>query len=148
MRHFIFVALMGGLSISPAAAERPARVEHQLQRQFEAALENDSSSPSFILITVVDGRTGETRTGCTLAPFLVEAIILERGLGHSPESRARAKAVARQNSEHRFTFSTPAALRNVPFGPDQKSEEACRVLRQGFSARLADRTGQVIAGDP
>lgn len=148
MRHFIFVALTGGLSVSLAAAEPPARLEHQSQRQFEAALEIDSSSPFFILITVVDGRTGATRTGCTLAPFLVEAIIRERGLGHSPESRARAKAIARQNTEHRFTFSTPEALRNIPFGPDQKSEEACRVLRQGYSARLADRTGRVIAGDP
>ncbi len=52
----------------------------QPANQFAAALANVSSSPSFVLITAIDGRTNESRTGCILALFLIGAIVREEGL--------------------------------------------------------------------
>lgn len=52
----------------------------QNQAHFRAALEKMSRSPSFILITVVDGRSGARRTGCTMAGFLLHSIAEEEGV--------------------------------------------------------------------
>ena len=52
------------------------------QDLFEEALGNQTSAPSFVLITVIDGKSGEGRQVCTEAPFLLGALHRELGLGY------------------------------------------------------------------
>jgi hypothetical protein len=68
-------SLLSSLSVGPGVAETEPS---QPQAQFEAAIRNRSTSPNFILLTVVDDRTGESWIGCTLAPFLLGAIEREQ----------------------------------------------------------------------
>src|SRR5262245_18490287 len=90
-------------AVNPAAGQK----ERQSQRDFEAALANDSTSPSFILFTVVDGRTGEEKTGCILAPFLLGAIHIEHHLAYSRPAMAEGLRIAEAQSDHRFLFRDP-----------------------------------------
>jgi hypothetical protein len=64
------IVLAAVLGVSHVLAAEPARAQpHQSQESFGAAIRNDSTSPSYVLITVVDDTTGQARTGCTSHVF-------------------------------------------------------------------------------
>jgi len=120
----------------------------QSQAAFETAIRDHSSSPYVILITVVDDRTGQSNTGCTLAPFLPVAIYIEKW-GPLPKSIAKtdprlkeAEEIALENTSHVFHFSSQAALDNLPF----RHPDACAAIKRGSRARIADIIGKVILG--
>ena len=119
----------------------------QSQRDFEAALADESTSPSFVLVTIVDGRSGEERTGCILAPFLLGAIHLERHLPYSRAAMDEGRRIAEAQTDHRFVFRDPAALHNVSFARlGAGNEAACRLIRAGRQAYMADITGEIRGG--
>ena len=62
----------------------------QSPESFEAAIRNLSTSPSYVLVTVVDARTESAQSICTSAPFLVGAIHLEYGLGYDEAGQMKA----------------------------------------------------------
>jgi hypothetical protein len=107
--------------------------EIQPQDKFEAAVRNTSSASSVILLTVVDDRTGQARTGCAMAPFLLGAITRETGV---PVDKSADMALA--NPAHEFHFSRPEALANIPF---IKAQGACAAVAQGRSVVMRDRSG-------
>jgi hypothetical protein len=133
-----------GLSRDSAAQTR------QSQAAFETAIRDSSTSPYVVLVTVVDGRTGQAGTGCTLAPFLLGAIYIEKW--GSPLNKAAAEArprleeavhVALTNTSHVFHFSNQAALDNIlPL----RYQEACSAIEKGSRARISHRTRRVILG--
>lgn len=109
----------------------------QSQASFEAALRNTSTAPSYVLITVVDDRSGVERTGCTIANFLQGAIQLESGLDYDKVNR-----MILENKTHVFHFLKPKAIENVLFLYSQSDIQAVRKqliplsisqLRDGFS---------------
>jgi hypothetical protein len=106
----------------------------QSQADFAAAIRDHSTSPFIILLTVIDDRTGQARTGCSLAPFLVGALRSESGL-----SNIEAEGLALANTSHVFHFSKQTALDHLPFG----YADACVAIRHGSSARVQDRTGEI-----
>jgi hypothetical protein len=120
-------AVAMGLPILADAAEM------QPQDKFETAIRNASTTPSVILLTVVDDRTGQARTGCAPAPLLLGAIARETGA-----ARDKSIDVALANSAHEFHFSRPDALANIPF---IKAPGVCAAIAQGRSAVMRDRTG-------
>jgi hypothetical protein len=107
--------------------------EIQPQDKFETAIRNTSTSPSVILLTVVDDRTGQARSGCALAPFLLGAITRETGV-----SVDKSINVALTNPAHEFHFSRPDALANIPF---IDAPGVCAATAQGRSVVMRDRTG-------
>lgn len=150
----VSIAIILGLSIpSVARAEDVATRPYQSHAAFETAIRNRSTSPYVVLITVIDDRTGESQTGCTLAPFVVGATYIEKW--GPMEGRPAAEITARheeieksvlENTSHIFHFSSQAALDNVPFTHDVRFEEACRAIEKGKTARIADRSGQLLIG--
>jgi hypothetical protein len=141
--------LAAALLLVAAADGAAAQVTRQSQADFEAALTNETTAPSFILVTIVDGRTGAEKTGCILAPFLIGAIHRERHLAYSPAEMAVGLRIAEAQSDHRFVFRDPAALRNVQFDQlGEGNEAACRLIRGGRQAYMADITGQILEGRP
>jgi TonB family protein len=120
----------------------------QSQAHFEAAIKDRSTSPFVVLLTVVDDRTGQSRTGCTEANSLIGAIVIEKEGGYGKSNAENMvkidKAIneALENKEHVFHFADQAALDNIHFG----YQEACSFIAQGLTARIADITGRTLHG--
>ncbi len=126
----------------------------QNRAHFRAALDNTSTSPSFVLITVVDGRSGARRTGCTIAGFLLHAIATEEGIyctdNHGvmlPDAAKRVKAEALASKDHVYSFRKAEALAAVPTN-DHHFDRACEIIHAGMPAYMQDRSAQILAGWP
>ena len=76
--------------------------------QFESALQNISTAPNYILITVVNGNTGYQATACMEAEFLLTALNIEHNL-----KWAEAVAFALAQPDRTFKFSDTNALKRV-----------------------------------
>jgi hypothetical protein len=125
----------------------PALVQnqpHQPPESFAAAIHDNSTSPVYVLITVVNDATGEARTGCNTANLLLGAIHMEYGLAYDAAAVANAQNMALTNTSHVFHFSKPEALANVAFrySPDDMAAARRLIeplndqqLREGFSDR-------------
>jgi hypothetical protein len=121
----------------------------QSHAQFLAAVDNPTSSPSYVLLTVVDGRNGEAKTGCTLAVFLLGAMHLERHLDYSDGSVREVRDLVVAQTDHRYVFSNAAALHNVGFESlGTRALDACRIIRSGHPAYQQDITHRTIDGQP
>jgi hypothetical protein len=90
-------------------------MEKQRHDHFQAALQSRSSSPFYVIVTVVDDRNGETRTGCTAADFVAGALHREMNLPKGIGSFERVRQIMSENEDHVFHFSNPGALANVQF---------------------------------
>jgi hypothetical protein len=126
---------------APAPTQNQPR---QSSESFAAAIRDDSTSPVYVLITVVDDTTGLARTGCTKGSFVLGAIHMEYGLAYDAEGVANARSMALTNASHVFHFSKPEALTNVAFRYSPHDMEMARQLiqpltdqqlREGFSVR-------------
>jgi len=113
-------------SMLPLTAQSAEFVQDQ--SHFEAAIRNESLEPFFVYVTIVDDRSGESRTGCVEGSFLKGAIHKELDLSYDPASIERVAQIALSNSAHVFHFSNPKALNNVPFRYIEEELEQVRGL--------------------
>ncbi len=128
-------------STASAADARPDVV--QSQHDYEAALSVISSSPYFVLITVVDDTGGITRSGCVEGPNLIDAIMVE----HDFKSFRDAAAFAIAAPGHTFRFRSGEALRRLGFASLKLGNAyACSIIRGGGSALRVDRTNEIRRG--
>jgi hypothetical protein len=111
---------------------------------YAQALKNGSTAPNYVLITVVDNRTGKATLACTEAPFLLGAIHREREIAYDEKGCQRVMSLALARRNRTFKFSSPEAVRNVqPRYTRQQLEEmrelvkACSddELRKGLTSR-------------
>lgn len=108
-------ALLALIVTSVSAVEPLGKGEPvQSQANFEAAIHNDSTAPSYVLITLVDARTESARSTCTTANLLMGAIHREYDLGYDKASQSRAREIALSNKTHVFRFTKQDALHNIP----------------------------------
>ena len=113
------------------AAPAPAQNQpHQSPESFAAAIRANSTSPVYVLITVVDDSTGQARTGCNTANLLLGAIHMEYGLAYDAAAIATAQNMALTNTSHVFHFSKPEALANIAFRYSAHDMEVARQLIQ------------------
>ena len=82
---------------------------------FLAALENESTAPNYVLITVTDLKTNETKEICTEAPFIEGTMHRELNLGHDKESIKKVMEVLTQQKNLHFSFQNEKALKNISF---------------------------------
>jgi hypothetical protein len=129
------LAILAALTV--AFCDLALAEDGQPQDKFEAAIRNESSSPSVILLTVVDDRTGQARTGCAMAPFLLGALQRETGATTQKE----LEGIALANHAHLFHFKKQAALDNIPF---VEFSRVCAAVRQGHSVLMRDRGGDFV----
>ena len=117
----------------------------QPQKQFEAAVDDDSTNDSFVLVTIVNGTSGVAKSGCIEASFLLGAIHAENGLDFDAHGMEQARQTALESQSHRFTFKKAAALSNVNYATlDTANREACKIIRGGRGAWRGDVGGQVL----
>lgn len=134
MRFIPYVILVATLGTSAVlAAEQSAK-------SFATALRDNSTSPYFVLITVVDDTTGQSRTGCTTANLLLGALHIEHDLAFNPEGATNALNLALANTSHVFHFSKPKAVANMPveYSP-RDMEEARKLIRPLDNQQLHER---------
>jgi hypothetical protein len=110
----------------------------QPQDKFEAAIRNRSTSPSVILLTVVDDRTGRAQTGCAMAPFLLGAIERETGI----TSQKELEEIALANTAHVFSFKKQEAIDNIL--PFIQLPPMCAAVRRGLSVTMNDGSGKFM----
>jgi hypothetical protein len=136
---FLGIAICVFSFTAAASEETPL----QSQASFEAAVRNQSTAPPYVLITVVDARSEETRSICTTVNLLLGAIHREYGIQSDREGQVRAQQIALANKNHVFRFTTHEALANIPLYYSQDDLAFVRTdlqalsvsqLREGFSA--------------
>lgn len=114
-----------------AATSASAAEPVQSRASYETAIHNRTTSPGYVMITIVDANTKVERTTCTTANLLAGALHLETGLASNAEGQRQATELAISNAEHRFEFSSEAALRNIPiaFSPEELEQVRARFAR-------------------
>ena len=128
---------------SGAGAAAALTLPQQSPAAFETALEDRSTSPEFVAVTVVNDNSGETMSGCITASVFLGAMHKEYGLGYDPDSVDRVIAAALAEGGRAFHFRHDEAWASMP--ARYWSQDACDIIARGQVARMADRSGQVIA---
>ena len=99
----------------------PACSQHDSSAQedsaFAKAIEDQSTSPYFVKIKMVDSSDNREFTTCVTANLLKGAIHIEQGFPYSDEGTSAAEMYAISNQEHAFIFRSLSALQNMPWHP-------------------------------
>jgi hypothetical protein len=119
----VLVALLA-VSVSCVGAQRNTV---DVAGLFRRALANDSTAPSFALITLVSPNGESTRQIAIPAPFLLGAIHSEYHLDYDDSGTARAKQIALTQRDRVFQFKNPAAVNNVQ---PRYSEQELAIARE------------------
>jgi len=134
-KPLMWAALLGILPV--LAAEPPL----QSAKSFEQAIRDHSTAQPYVLITVVEEKSGKAQTGCTKGAFLVGAIATEHNLTRDKAGFDLAESVALAVPSHVYHFYNRAALENVSLRYSPSDAEAARKqiraladeqLREGF----------------
>ena len=105
----------------------------QSRASYEAAIHNNSTSPSYVLVFINNSETGQVRPVCTTANFLLGAIHREQGLGYGASDSSKAAEIALNSQDHAFRFHQQAALDNIRVRYSEDELSAARVLLAHFS---------------
>ena len=124
MRHLIsFLLVVGILFAAPAHAD-----DAVAWALYERAIKNGSTSPDYVLITVVNAGSGSRRTICVEASFLLGAIQREK-----LASNDKVEAYALAQKDRMFRFAQAAALQNVEPRYSEKILTEMRESLKGYS---------------
>jgi hypothetical protein len=96
-------------------------------------LANQSSAPLFVLVTLVDTKSGSERTACVDAPFLLGSIHIEHQLPYDDAGISKAVTIALNQPSRRFTFKHPKARANVEPTYDPEIADSMREKLTGKS---------------
>jgi hypothetical protein len=109
---------------------------------FVRAIENNSTAPNYVLITVVNDKTKEARLICTEAPFLLGAIHRELQISYEAAGVCKVITLALSQKDRVFHFSRKDALKNIQPPYNEKNLAEMRValkhlsdeeIRKGFT---------------
>ena len=100
--------------------------EEQKVKMYCAALNNFSTAPNYVVITVKNLNTGEIKEICTEAPFLMGAVTRQTGKNTSTVSRNGVlyvgSTVCEDYPNRYFEFSKEDALENISYDLYSESE--------------------------
>lgn len=143
---FLLLALPCCALGSPGPAA-PARPEYT-QQMYTKALSNNSTGPSYLLVTVRTSPTAPGRVVCVVAPFLLAAIDQEYSLARTLKDGERRQQIALGSAGRSFTFDKPEAYRNVqPQYTPEILEEARRLVRPMSQEQLIRELDRKDAGE-
>lgn len=95
------------------------------------------------MVTIIDDKTGISRTGCVTAPSLKTAMIMEHGMPQDEMARQKFVDLLLKNPKHEFHFTRREALLDIWFQYTAADVDSMRKqltkytddeLRRGFSA--------------
>ena len=130
--------LLGADGWSGELADQP--VAMQSADSYEAALRNNSTSPSYVQIFLANGDTAPVKPVCISANYLLGALRIEYGQGTQPADVSRYVEIALQSPGRAFRFHQQAALDNLVVRYSDRDLDAARaVLAPYSSAQLKER---------
>src|ERR1700682_1882614 len=104
---------------------------------YRKAVDDDSTSPLYLLFTLHDPKTGADRVVCAPGIGLVGAIHFEHHLDFDEVSRKAARRIALSQPRHRFIFSNRKALHNVrPYYSEKVLTEVRQLLARKSNSQL------------
>ncbi|MQQ99765.1 hypothetical protein [Glaciimonas soli] len=118
---FCLFAAMTGTAIS---------VPLQTESSFKSAVENSSE---YAIFTVIDDRTGHSRTGCACTNFLRGAFHIEYEIGYTSEESKKVVTLILSHTDRTYHFTNPKAIANIPFYYSEKDVETARSRLEGMS---------------
>ncbi len=134
LRPLYIVFSLALAALASCAHPRPISDQSRYtDAMFLRAIQNGSTAPDFVLITVVDVRNRTTRVVCTEAPFLEGALHREFAIPYDKGGQLRVRELALRQANRVYRFSRPDALRNV---------------QPRYSAGQLDSARAAIAGRP
>lgn len=112
------------LACAVGAAGAATHAARQSDASFAAAIRNQSTAPSYVLITEVDGNTGNSQQTCVTVNLFMGAIHRENELGYDAKDQMTAVQIAMTTPDHVFTFKKQTALQNIPryYSDDQLAQ--------------------------
>ena len=105
---FLVVSLGCGTTKGQTAAETVRDYE-----LFICAIEKQSTAPLYVLVTVMDSRTGLETEEAITANLLLGAIHREYDFPFTEDGVRQAVQLAKARHDRRFSFSNPLAIENV-----------------------------------
>lgn len=103
-RHAAAAATAAALFLAGCASV-PSAPPSQSQKSFDEAISEVSSAPKYVKIALLDDN-GITHVRCTVANFLMAAVLEQNQLDFNPAGFAEALRIARASGpDHRFYFS-------------------------------------------
>jgi hypothetical protein len=82
---------------------------------FIVAIENESTAPNYVLVTVTNLNNNQTKEICTEAAFLNGAIHRELNIGYNEKSEKKVKGILIKQRDLHFSFKNKEALKNIGF---------------------------------
>ena len=116
-----------------SACSAGAADDASLWKLYVRALENQSTAPNYVLITLVGSRATTNRVICTEAPFLLGAIHHENNLECDPAGQAKAIALVLKQKNRTFKFSNVDAIKNVQPRYTETELAEMRAAIKGYS---------------
>jgi len=111
---YVFYIVAGTLIVSSCAESRRVYVEkHYNNAMFVRAMQNDSVSPDYVLVTVFDVRHRKARVVCVETVELERALHVEFGIPYDEPGVRRVQELALKQSDMVFRLSKADALRSV-----------------------------------
>lgn len=107
----------------------------QSSESFEAAIRNNSTSPSYVLIYTTDDEARQHKPTCTTATFLLGAIRREYALGYGTADVSKAAEIALASSGRIFHFQQRLALNNIVVKYSGSDLAAAREFLAPFSKK-------------
>jgi hypothetical protein len=106
---------------------------------YRRGLDNQSTAPLFVLVTLVDPKAGSERTACVDAPFLLGAIHIEYRLSYDEAGTTKAMEIALNQPGRKFTFKNAKARANARVVYPVELENSMREeLKEKSDAQLRD----------
>ena len=128
LRRIFMVALLApALSCSHPADPAPDN------SAFAEAIRDQSTSPYFVKIQVLDARANRKFTTCVTANLFQGALHREQGLPYSDSGVSAVERFAISNQDQIFTFRSPSALQNMPWSPTATELSEARALSANLS---------------
>ena len=143
-RCFLIASLLLG---SCCGAQNLAAQPVALQSadSYEAALRNNSTSPSYVQIFIANGDTAPLQPVCIGANYLLGALRLEYGSGTQPADFARYLEIALQSPGRAFRFHQQAALDNLVVRYSDQDLAAARAVLAPYSpAQLKEKFSSLL----
>jgi len=109
-----------------------------------------TTGSNFVLLTIVDDRTGYTWTGCMTAQSLEGAVRVENHLSYDAASEERGREIILGNKDHVFHFSESKAFRYIAMDSYDANDmkRARRFVRfHGVDSLEEGKSRQRIGGD-
>lgn len=109
-----------------------------------------TTGSTFVLLTIVDDRSGHSWTGCMTAQSLIGAVRAENQLDYDNGSEARTRQIILDSTDHVFHFSRPKAFEYISMDAYDASDlkRARRFLRiRGVTSLEEGASRSEIGGD-